>query len=39
MCVVTLRVLCLLERIRFIKVYEATTENFVFFTFFYFQLH
>lgn len=30
MCVVTLRVLCLLEKIRFIKVYEATTENFVF---------
>lgn len=34
MCVVTLRVLCLLEKIRFIKVYEATTEFFFFsFTF------
>lgn len=31
MCVVTLRVLCLLEKIRFIKVYEATTEFFFFF--------
>lgn len=30
MCVVTLRVLCLLEKTRFIKVYKAKTENFVF---------